>query len=176
MRPKKVLTTSILAFMVFFLSYHIQAEPIKITLEGRVVNGTLENKPVAGQEVELHVYKGNQELRDAIQKTKTDPDGYFRFSQLDSELKLTYSTLARYKNVEYYGPILENLDKDSIKDYQIVVYEATSEDPGIIESMHHYIIDAHDKSLMINEIVLLKNDSKKSFIGDFQISEDRRRV
>lgn len=176
MRRKTVLKASTSALLVFFSSFQIQGETKKISFVGQVVNGTLDNVPVANQEVELRIYMENQEITDAIQKTRTDDNGYFRFSQLDYEPGLFYSTLSIYKNVEYYGPILDNLDKKPVKDYQIVVYESTSVDPGILESMHHYIISYQSNILNINEIILLKNDSKKSFIGDFQVGEDRRRV
>lgn len=176
MRKKIILTTLIPVLLVFFLNFQAQSEPKKISLVGQVVNGTFDNKPVADQEVELHIYVDNQEITDAAQKAKTDKNGFFRFTQLDSESGFIYSTLSIYKNVEYYGPALDDLEKNQVKNYQIVVNESTSVDPGIFESMHHYIIDSQDKFLNINEIIILKNDSKESFIGDEQIDRDRRRV
>lgn len=176
MKRNSIFLATISTLMMFFLCIPAQGEPKEISLVGRVVNGTHDNKPVADLEVELRIYKGNQEITEAAQKTKTDRNGYFSFSGLDPELDLVYSTLSIYKNVEYYGPFLDNLEKKPIKDYQIVVYEPTSVDPGILESMHHYIINPQDNFLNIDEIILVKNDSKKSFIGDFRVSRDKRRV
>lgn len=176
MKRKITLTALILAAMMFFLGFQVQSETKKISLVGQVVNGTFDNKPVADLEVELHIYKGNKEITGAAQKTETDHNGYFSFSELDSELDIIYSTLSIYEGVEYYGPVLENLSEKPVEDYKIVVYESTSVDPGIFESMHHYIISSQDNLLNINEIILLKNGSKNSFIGDIPLDEDKRRV
>lgn len=176
MKRKIALAALILAAMMFFLGFQVQSETKKISLVGQVVNGTFDNKPVPDLEVELRIYKGSKEITGAAQKTKTDDNGYFSFSQLDAEPDLIYSTLSIYEGVEYYGPVLENLSEKSAGGYQIVVYESTSADPGIFESMHHYIISSQDNFLNINEIILIKNGSKRSFIGDILVDKDKKRV
>lgn len=130
-------------------------------IRGRVVNGTFDNRPVAGQPVQL--FRMRNESATTIASAQTGPGGEFAFRVADTGG--TYLVVARYGGVEYTSqPVRANAGATIAAD--IVVYELTAERPAISFPYRIVFIDRLGVGVIsVREIVEIANPSPRTYLG-----------
>ena len=156
-----------------FVLFAATSQLFAIEITGHVVNGTLNEKPVGQQEVQLYQTKTAQEEAKVILKATTDKKGKYRFSVSDSLFGKSFYPTAMFKGVEYYGEVVQAKDKQKKLVSDITVFEPTDSDSNIIINMEHLLITPAQGKLFIKDIFLVQNIGKSTFMGKRQIATDK---
>ncbi|MDQ7066366.1 MAG: carboxypeptidase-like regulatory domain-containing protein [candidate division KSB1 bacterium] len=144
--------------------------PQKATLTGKVLNGSRDNQPVAGQEVVLYTLINGKEVNAPRPKTMTDGSGRFVFRNLDIGETLAYYPLTYYGGVEYSGKLVKADSSRSQLESDIILYESTSSDSAITSEMHHVIVEPGNGGVLkVTELYLFSNRGNYTFAGQFPI-------
>lgn len=145
-----------------------QARPVE-TITGRVLNGTYNNRPVAGQLVRL--VRVSADGASVLASTRTGRDGRFgvRLARTDG----AYFVSAVYRGVEYVSqPMGPSRNAPEVVD--LVVYEPTSERPPISFLYRLVLVDRLGVgAISLREIVGVSNPSSRTFLGQ-EMASGRR--
>ena len=86
---------------LLLLAFLIPSLSSALTIQGAVVKGAGKT-PVAGQAIQVHVVRGDQEEKGAT--FTTGPDGRYRFDGLKQDPGLAYYVSTEYENSRSSGP------------------------------------------------------------------------
>lgn len=142
------------------------------TIQGKLVNATANGGSVAGVEVTLTAYFGQTERNKLT--TKTDANGNFTFSGLDTNSSYSYEAMATYQKADYSAPRVSFSSSGETKQVTLKVYDATTQEDVVKAEAKHYLLAVRDGELEVSEILVLKNDSDKSYIGSREVGPDQR--
>ncbi len=145
-----------------------------VRLSGKVVNGSRDDAPVPGQTVKLHVYLDRQEIEDRLTVTETDAKGRFIFTGLDTSKGYVFSSSTVYLSVEYFEERQPFIGRGPQMMSTITVYDTTSTASDIRVKMHHVIVKPAKGTMEVREILLLRNEGRKTYIGQEEIASDSR--
>lgn len=153
------------------------ADPAKGTITGTLVNKTANGTSVADKEVTLGTYKGS----DAQDKktTKSDRDGKFSFTGLDTSADFTYQVSVDFQGAPYYSdpvnfsgatptgqaPSATPVPPTDSKNLQIQVFDSTTDASVLKSTAHHYLLEGDKTGISVTEIIIITNSSDKSYIG-----------
>jgi hypothetical protein len=131
-----------------------------LTFSGRVLKGQ-EERPVAGQPVQIHVIRGQEELPGGSERT--DAQGRFRFTGLKSEPGLSYFVATEYQGAFYTeGPLQATGD---VIQHDVLVYDVGSEISNVKVVNQHVIVERQADGLHVTEILIFQNSGKTAFLG-----------
>lgn len=138
-------------------------------IAGRLVNRTPGGQSVEGVEVVLAREEGAGEQ--AERRTRTGQQGRFRFEGVPADANLRYRLTIRYQGAEYTAVSPAG---DGTKDLVIPVWDGSS-DPGRLRvARHHIVVEAVEGALRIQEVMVVRNEGDRTFVGGRPVSGDRR--
>jgi|DewCreStandDraft_3_1066083.scaffolds.fasta_scaffold05994_2 hypothetical protein len=150
----------------------LPAEAATGTIQGRVVNRTGGTKPVANLPVTLTSSVNEAEGQKIT--TTTDAAGRFAFKGVSADPGRSYVLQVRYKGGEYESPRISFKGNETVKTLEMVVYEPTT-DPSVVRAgMHHIIVEVQEGTLQIVELVVLVNETDRTYIGATALPDGRR--
>lgn len=131
------------------------------TITGRMVNGTFNNRPVAGQLVRL--VRVSADSVSVLASTQTDRNGHFGFTLTRKDG--TYVVTAVYRGVEYTSqPVGRSLNAAAVVD--LPVYEPTPDRPAISFLYRLVLVDRLGVGVIsFREIVGVSNPSSQTYLG-----------
>lgn len=130
-------------------------------IRGQVLNGTLDNRPVAGAEVRLWRMQAGQAGQ--LSTAQTDGRGAFVFTSLPTDG--TYLAVAGYRNVTYTSQPLR-LHPGQTTAITVTVYEPTTERPAIFFSYRIVLVERVGVgALAFREILEVTNPSRHAYLG-----------
>ncbi len=150
--------------------------PQKATLTGRVLNGSRDNQPVAGQEVVLYTLINGKEVNAPRPKTVTDASGRFVFRDLEIGKSRAYYPLTYNGSVEYSGKLIKADSSRLQLESDIILYESTSSDSAITTEMHHVIVEPGNGGMLkVTELYLFSNRNNYTYAGQFPIPNSKEK-
>jgi len=138
------------------------------TLRGKIENGTKGGIVPADLQVFLNIYKRDGQNTTPVSSdkfTKINRKGEFVFKDLEVTPGIFYEPMVTYKNVKYYGPMVElTKDKPNAKS-NVKIYETTTSDSTIEVLRHHILLLPAKGILNVREIMVLANRSDRTYVG-----------
>jgi hypothetical protein len=141
-------------------------------IRGTITNGTAGGTKVPDVEVALSRYSDRQE---ELGKAKTNKEGLYVFSGIDTEKKNLYSVKVTYKGVEYLTPEV-GFDGKKELFLDLKVYETTDKDTDIYVKMHHILTKIEEGKLWIQEVMDLENRGNRVYVGGREIEPEKKEV
>ncbi len=142
------------------------------TLKGKVVNATANGSSVAEVEVTMTAYFGETERNKST--AKTDTEGNFQFTGLDTSSNYAYEVTTTYQKADYSAPRVSFSNSDDQKEVTLKVYDATGDEKVVKATAKHYVLNVGKGGIEVNEILVLNNASDKSYIGSREVGSDQR--
>lgn len=140
---------------------------------GKLLDGSADNKPLAGQTVTLQIAQADSS-KDA-QTVVTDANGNYDFPNLSNDKTLTFAVYIKYQNVNYSTDRL-SLVNQAQQEVNLTVYEATSDSSkmAVIEStILVKSVDTKRNVLNVSEIFAFKNLDGRAFVGSLDASKGK---
>lgn len=143
------------------------AEAGKGTIKGSLVNLTAGGGSVAGLDVNLLVYQGQNQS--GKQTTKAGQDGKFSFEGLETNEDFTYLIHVQYQGVDYAGePMTFPADTTELT-AEVEVFDATSAENTVKSAAKHYLLEPDPTGVTVSEIVIISNPTDKTYVGSKEI-------
>ncbi|MBM3129550.1 MAG: hypothetical protein FJ009_13105 [Chloroflexi bacterium] len=136
-------------------------------IEGAVINATKDAQPGSTANVTVTLMSVAAGATNVISQTaRTDANGKFVFTNLDTISTTRYLLTARYVDVEYYSGILNFTSATTpTLSASISVYESTG-DPKVVQVLEtHLVIEVQAPWLVVQQIVVLENASDRVYIN-----------
>jgi hypothetical protein len=131
-------------------------------IEGIVVNGTQNEKPVAGAEVILRA--GAEGSLQPVAQTITGRDGRFVL-ELPAEAEGIILPGANHQGVHYPGPRIPHLSGAKIPRVKLVVFEAVPSPNPLVVDLHEIDVHIHKGALEVTETLWINNPSLTTYVG-----------
>lgn len=132
-----------------------------LSIRGSVVKGE-EGKPVAGQSVQLHLVRGEEELTGS--SAVTNGRGEYEFTGLKSDPSLQYYVSTEYENAFYTdGPF--SGDQAPTVTHGFTVYEVGRDISTVQVKNHHIIIERKPDAFHVTEILIFENKGRMAYLG-----------
>ncbi|HZE19679.1 MAG TPA: carboxypeptidase-like regulatory domain-containing protein, partial [Candidatus Angelobacter sp.] len=139
----------------------VPAGAAALTIQGAVVKGD-ERKPVPGQTVQLHLVRGEEELKGLT--ATTGADGRYQFSGLKKDPAISYYISTEYENAFYTeGPIAEGPGETARQDF--TVYDVGRDISAVQVKNHHIIIERKPDAFHVTEILVFENKGRTAYLG-----------
>ena len=159
MRPSGLPAAAVLAMLA--ISLGVPSAATALTIRGAVVKGE-EKRPVAGLTVQLHVVRGNEELKGST--AATNAAGEYQFGGLKADPALSYYVSTEYENAFYTeGPLPQ--DQCPTVTHDFVVYDVGRDISAVQVKNHHIIIERQPDGLHVTEILIFENRGRTAFLG-----------
>ena len=143
------------------------------TIQGKVVNATANGGSVEGVEVTLTAYFGQTERNKST--TKTDKDGNFQFTGLDSSSNYSYEAATTYQKGDYTADRVSFSNPGETKQVTLKVYDSTGDDSAVKATAKHFVLTpTKNGTVEVQEILVLNNGTDKTYIGSKEIGPDQR--
>ncbi len=139
-----------------------QAQEGSLTIQGRVINGTVGGDPVDGLSVVFH--QNSVEMLNES-RTQAGPDGEFVFSGIVYDPDIAYGVSVIYKGA-LYGANLD-LSEGEPEPVELAIYEPIRSDEVLSATLVSLLIESADpvsQTLTVLEIVRLVNASDLTYV------------
>jgi len=147
--------------LALVLAGALPAGSFAFTIQGSVLKGE-ERKPVPGQTVQLHLVRGDEELKGLT--AMTGPDGRFQFTGVEKGPAISYYVSTEYENAFYTeGPIAEGLGGTASQDF--TVYDVGRDISAVQVKNHHIIIERKPDAFHVTEILVFENKGRTAYLG-----------
>lgn len=136
-------------------------------VEGQIVNGTKDAKPTTTANLDITLLTLQQGASGMITTTgKTDTNGKFAFTNLQTISTTGYAVTTNYGGVDYFSDLLIFTSPNSTTlPAEITIFESTT-DPTVVKvTQTHLIVDVQAPWLSIQQIVAFENSSDRVYIG-----------
>jgi hypothetical protein len=141
-----------------------QAEDHPGRIDGIVVDGSAEQKPLAGIEVVLCVRTGGQTV--PVESTTSDAYGRFRFSDLPCDEEFSYLPGANRQEIHYPGPRIRLTDIQPHAEVQLVAYDTVSSESPLVVRRHEVNIRTEGTLVYVSEVMTVENPSTRTYVGE----------
>jgi hypothetical protein len=132
-----------------------------LTIQGAVLKGETP-KPVPGQVVQLHVVRGEEELKGST--STTGADGRYQFAGLDKDPAISYFVSTEYENAFYTeGPLAPGQGETVSQDF--TVYDVGRDISAVQVKNHHIIIERKPDGFHVTEILIFENKGRTAYLG-----------
>jgi hypothetical protein len=132
-----------------------------LTIQGAIVKGEVP-KPVPGQAVQLHVVRGEEELKGTT--STTGADGRYQFTGLDQDPAISYYVSTEYENAFYTeGPFTGGQGETVSQDF--TVYDVGRDITAVQVKNHHIIIERKSDGFHVTEILIFENKGRAAYLG-----------
>lgn len=142
------------------------------TIQGNVVNATANGGSVAGVEVTLTAYFGQTERNKVT--TKTDANGNFQFTGLDTDSNYSYEAGTTYQKADYTADRVSFSGSNETKQVTLKVYDSTDKADAVKASAKQYLLSFGNGGVQVSETLVLNNGTDKSYIGSKEVGPDQR--
>ncbi|HEU5376007.1 MAG TPA: carboxypeptidase-like regulatory domain-containing protein [Ktedonobacteraceae bacterium] len=142
-------------------------------ISGQLLNGSVNNAPVANQSVTLQMAQGNSS-RDLITLT-TDAQGRYAFSALQSDSSVQYAIYTLYQGAQYVTDLID-LSKNADQQVNLTVYAATTSITNIAVVQATILVDkpnAQTGMLAVSEDFFFENLSNTTYVGSLDASKGK---
>lgn len=159
-------------FSLFSLSAHA-ATKNDGRITGQLLDGTQNNKPVAGQSVTLQMAQGTGS-KDLASAT-TNANGSYSFDNLSTDKTISYALYIRYQGAQYTSDVV-TLDSKPQQQVNLTVYEATSDTAKIAILRATVLVQSPDSqkgSFTVSEAFAFQNLDKHAFVGSLDATKGR---
>jgi hypothetical protein len=130
------------------------------TIQGTVVKGE-EARPVPGQPVQLHVVRGDEELKGST--AVTNARGEYQFAGIKENPALSYYVSTEYENAFYTeGPLTQQGPTATAR---FTVYDVGRDISAVQVKNHHIIIERKPDAFHITEILIFENKGRTAYLG-----------
>ena len=140
---------------------------------GRLLDGTKNNAPVAGQTVTLQLAHGDT-AQDFATAT-TDAHGAYSFDNLPTDKTMSYAVYIRYQGAQYVSDIV-SLDSKPVQQVNLTVYGATTNTAKIAvlqTSILFHDPDAQKGTITVSEVFFFKNLAIYTYVGSLDASQGK---
>ena len=132
-----------------------------LTIRGIVKKGDA-GAPVAGQTVQLHLVRGEQELKG--ESSVTNARGEYQFADLKKDPALAYYVSTEYENAFYTeGPFQGDPTADVNQSF--TVYDVGRDISQVQVKNHHIILERKPDGFHVTEILIFENRGKTAYLG-----------
>jgi hypothetical protein len=131
-----------------------------LTIQGTITKGT-PPAPVAGQPLQLHIVRGDQEQPGA--SVTTGADGRYHFDGLKRDPALSYYVSTEYENAFYTEGPLDGPGESITQD--LTVYDVGRDIAAIQVKNHHIILERKSDGFHVTEILIFENKSATAYLG-----------
>jgi len=132
-----------------------------LTIQGLVRKGE-PPAPVAGLAIQLHVVRGDEELKGS--NATTDADGKYRFDGLKPDPAISYYVSTEYENAFYTEGPLETGHGETVSQ-DFTVYDVGRDISAIQVKNHHIIIERKPDGFHVTEILVFENKGRTAYLG-----------
>lgn len=141
----------------------VMAQPVKVELAVRARQGTAGGPAVAGDEVAVKLYAGNELVKEI--PAKLDEHGVATLEDLTIDRAVQALVTVNHKGVSFeaVGGVLNGQQKRATVD--VTVYEPTEQAPPWTVKMRHVMVLAGAGGLKVAEVVVVENPSDKAWLG-----------
>jgi hypothetical protein len=171
----KYLTLLAIIFTLMLTAPVLAAEAGNGIIEGAVANGTAGGGSVAGLEVTLKTYLDDAET-DVVATTRADAEGQFFFDGLPTGPGYSFLASVNYQQAEYTSDWLSFIDAKTSQFAEIVIFDATTSAESIKVMMAHTVISVDPDGMLVDEYMLVVNDSDRTYIGRDEIVEGAKQT
>jgi hypothetical protein len=131
-----------------------------LTIQGTVVKGE-EAVPVPGQPVQLHVVRGDEELKGAT--SVTNARGEYQFAGVKEDPAISYYVSTEYENAFYTeGPLTQQGPTTTAR---FTVYDVGRDISAVQVKNHHIIIERKPDAFHVTEILIFENRGRTAYLG-----------
>ena len=134
-------------------------------IEGLVVNGTPGGPPIGSIPVSLRSFRDNTQVEELV--AETDPEGRFRFEELEVSPGVLYFVLAGYQDVAYSSEAIDLSEEPAF--LELPVFETTTSDVEVSIQTALIEIARPDPSagiVAVSERVTFVNGGGRTYVGD----------
>ena len=131
-----------------------------LTIQGTVTKGN-PALPVAGQPLQLHVVRGDQELPGM--SATTGADGRYHFDGLKRDPAISYYVSTEYENAFYTEGPLEGPGETLTQD--LTVYDVGRDISAVQVKNHHIILERKPDGFHVTEILVFENKGRTAYLG-----------
>lgn len=172
--PKQTLALcaafAMLAFAVMLLPVshaEAQAPTGNGKIEGLITNSSKDAKPASAANLDIVLVTVPASATSMITTTsKSDGNGKFSFSNLDTVSTTRYFVTTNYGSVDYFSDLLTfSSPQSTTVQANFSIYEST-EDPSVLKvTQTHIVLDVQTPWLAVQEILALENTSDRVYVG-----------
>jgi hypothetical protein len=137
-------------------------EPAGI-VQGIVVDGTNEGKPLEGVDVILRAGTGGELF--PVAETKTDRYGKFLFEQVPPDPAIVYLPGANREGVHYPGQRVRLDANNRVAHLTIVAFDAVTMPSPLVAKRHDIDVAVDGQTLTVTETLLLSNPTRTTYVG-----------
>ena len=145
------------------------ATAAKGTIKGTVTNGTKGGGSVAGLDVNLYVYQGQNQS--GKQTVKDGQDGTFSFGGLDTGQDFTYLVHTQYQGADYASDPVTFPAGSTNQTVELQLFDSTSSDENIKASARHYLLEPAPDGVYVSEIAIISNTGDKTYVGSKEVHQ-----
>ena len=142
---------------------------VKGTINGTVTNGTKGGGSVAGLDIDLYIYQGQNQAGKLT--TKSDKDGKYSFSGVATGPDYTYLVHTLYQGADYASDPVTFPTGSTDQTANLQLFDSTTSDSNITMSARHYLLDPEPSGLYVSEIAIISNSGDKTYIGSKDVHQ-----
>lgn len=137
-----------------------------VSIDGRLVNGTVGGGDLAGVEVTLSSLD-QQGSPAKVASVAAGADGAFHFADIDVDPSLAYFVSARYAGVDYWSEPAIFEEGQPIPALELAVYETTQDPASLAIELAHVAVDVPrgESALDVVQYVILANEGDRTYVG-----------
>lgn len=154
------------------LSQPVMAADGQGKIEGILVNGTSGGSSVAGRELTLKIFTGDNET--GSMNTVSDNSGRFEFGGLSTDPAYQYQITLTYQAADYVGPFL-SFSGEPVITTTLDVYDTTTDGSVVSVEASHLVIFPESGAFLVEEYLVFANSSDRAFIGSTPVTLDGRK-
>lgn len=134
-------------------------------IHGVIYNFTEDSAVVKNIAVNFLKYHGHELLDDSSLVTETDYQGNFSMKNLPLDSTLLFYPKVTFNSVVYYGNEVRLTHKIPSVHSNVVVFDTTSDLSHIVFQMEHIFLEEEQGRVAVQEIFLIANTGKKTYLG-----------
>ncbi len=143
------------------------------SVKGSLINRTPGGAGVANQDVILKTFVGDQARGQT--STKTDSQGRFGFSGVNTASDYSYELIVTYQEAEYLvGPRQFEPGSNTLN-WDVSVYDSTPKPDQIRIGLGHLIINVSEETLTVLQFFSFVNNGDRTFVGSHPITPDGKK-
>jgi hypothetical protein len=142
-------------------------------ISGQLLDGSRNNAPIANQSVTLQMALGSS-TRDLI-SLKTDAQGRYAFSALESDNTVQYAVYTLYQGAQYLTDLID-LSKNASQQVNLTVYDATTSTANLAVIQTSILIDKPNPQsgmFTVSEDFVFENLSNTTYVGNLDGSKGK---
>ncbi len=139
------------------------------SISGTVINSTANGSSVAGTDINLLIYKGQDQ---ADKKTaKAGQDGKFSFDGLQTGPDYTYLIHVPFQGADYAAQPVKFAEGSTSAKADVQVFDPTSDASVVSSPARHYLLEPSPGGLIVSEILIVSNNSDKTYVGSKEVQQ-----